>query len=96
MANFPQFPRVNDTYVYENTLWKFNGEEWDRVRIGIQNKTQYAKTDLQVSGDVTNVDQLPGPTTPNASREGNYYFLVVDANTGDIKVLEEKFLSIPN
>ena len=94
MANFPQFPRVNDTYVYEETLWKFNGTDWDRVTIGLGNRTQYAKTELSVSGDITNVDQLPAPTTPNATRGGEYYFLVVDKNTGEIKVLDERFMAI--
>ena len=91
---FPENPQVNDTTVIEDTLWKFNGTEWDRVTIGIANRTKYRTNVVEVAGDVTNVDQLPGPTTPNATSDGDYYFLVVDAQTGEIKVLQERFMAI--
>ena len=94
MSQFPSNPGMGDTTVVEDTLWRYNGNEWDRVKIGISNRTKYSQPKLQVSGDVTNVDQLPAPTQPNALRSGEYFFLVVDKQTGEIKVLEERFMAI--
>lgn len=94
MSSFPTNPGVGDTTVVEDTVWRFNGTDWDRMKIGLGNRTRYARPRLEVGGDVTNVNQLPGPTVPDATRDGDYYFLVVDAVTGEIKVLQERFMAI--
>ena len=43
---FPQSPGVGDEYTTEDTVWRYNGANWDRIRIGYQNKTDYANTNL--------------------------------------------------
>ena len=40
MSSFPS-NGMGDTTVVEDTLWRYNGEEWDRVKIGLANRTKY-------------------------------------------------------
>jgi hypothetical protein len=39
---FPTSPNVGDTFTSDDTVWKFNGIEWDRTIIGSTNSTRYS------------------------------------------------------
>ncbi len=39
---FPTNPIVGDTYMFDDTVWTFNGGGWDRTIIGANNATRYA------------------------------------------------------
>ena len=40
--SFPSNPSAGDTFTREDTVWTFNGRNWDRTKIGAHNDTRYA------------------------------------------------------
>ena len=40
--SFPTNPNVGDTFTFEDTVFKFNGNTWDRIVIGRSNATDYS------------------------------------------------------
>jgi len=42
--SFPTNPNVGDTFTFEDTVFKFNGNRWDRIIIGPSNSTEYSGT----------------------------------------------------
>jgi len=39
--NFPANANAGDTYMFEDTVYTFNGRSWDRTIIGPANKSSY-------------------------------------------------------
>ena len=39
---FPTNPNVGDTFLFEDTVYTYNGRSWDRTTIGPNNNTRYA------------------------------------------------------
>jgi len=39
--SFPANPNVGDTHSFEDTVYTFNGRNWDRTIIGPDNRTAY-------------------------------------------------------
>lgn len=39
---FPTNPVVGDTFTSDDTVWTFNGSNWDRTTIGSGNATSYS------------------------------------------------------
>ena len=40
--SFPENPNVGDTHTFENTVYTYNGRNWDRTIVGPNNQTMYA------------------------------------------------------
>ena len=40
--SFPTNPNVGDTFTFEDTVYTFNGNTWDRTIVGPNNSTRYA------------------------------------------------------
>jgi hypothetical protein len=47
--NFPTNPNVGDTFTLDDTIWRFNGSNWDRTVIGSNNTTRYADNTIATS-----------------------------------------------
>jgi len=47
--NFPTNPNVGDTFTLDDTIWRFNGSNWDRTVIGSNNTTRYADNTITTS-----------------------------------------------
>jgi hypothetical protein len=46
---FPTNPDVGDTYLFDDTVWTFNGSDWDRTIIGANNNTRYADNQITIA-----------------------------------------------
>ena len=46
---FPTNPKVGDTFVSDDTLWTYNGRDWDRTIVGTGNSTSYAQNIITTS-----------------------------------------------
>ena len=44
--SFPTNPFVGDTFTSDDTVWTFNGSDWDRTIIGVNNSTRYADNQI--------------------------------------------------
>ena len=40
--SFPTNPNVGDTFTFEDAVFTFNGNTWDRTIVGSNNSTRYA------------------------------------------------------
>ena len=40
--SFPINPATGDTFTLDDTVWTFNGRNWDRTVVGPRNETNYA------------------------------------------------------
>ena len=43
---FPTNPNVGDTFSSDDTIWMFNGSNWDRIVIGSANVTRYSNNQM--------------------------------------------------
>ena len=54
---FPVNPNKGDTYNFDDTVWVFNGRDWDRKTVGSNNSTSYANNSLD--DRVASLEALP-------------------------------------